>query len=290
MAISQRHQAQLLLLSVAAVWGGAFIAQRVAMTAMGPHTFNAIRFAIGCLILAPLLYRRREFANRHTIVYGAALGLLLFLGSATQQIGMQYTTAGKGGFITSLYIVLVPLLSRALFKHSVSRNAWLGAFLCVPGLYLLAVQEDLSLGVGDTWVLLCAFVFALHIAAAGNFLAKADPLILAGVQYIVAVLCSAPLAVLTEPINTALIASVWPTYLYAGVLSIGYGYTVQLLAQSQAGTTEAGVILGLESVFAAISGALFLDESMTSLQIIGCILVLFGTTLAQVQSAPVQER
>ncbi|MBX7144306.1 MAG: DMT family transporter [Oligoflexia bacterium] len=283
MPLSHRHRAQLLLLSVAAVWGAAFIAQRLATGAMGPHTFNALRFSIGCLVLSPWIYQHRQYFNLSMLKRGATLGVLLFLGSATQQIGMQYTSAGKGGFITSLYIVLVPIFSRFLFREGVSVLAWLGALVCCVGLYLLAVQEDFSLSLGDAWVLACAILFALHIALAGRFVSNFDPLALAAVQYMTAILCGLPVALLTETIIPTQILAAWPTYVYAGALSTGYGYTVQLLAQRHAGSTEAGIILGLESLFAAIFGMLLLHETMSNIQILGCALILLGTTLAQIQ-------
>jgi drug/metabolite transporter (DMT)-like permease len=281
MNASRTRIAQILLLSVALVWGGGFIAQRLAMQAMGPHTFNFIRFGIGCIVLLPLLYLRRVKFSKTLLLNGSVLGGLLFLGAATQQIGMQYTTAGKGGFITSLYIILVPLLGRLLFHERVSNFAWVGSFLSLVGLYLLAVQGDFSLALGDTWVLACAFVFALHVIAIGRFAANFEPISLAFVQYLVTIACSFPLAYATESVNITAIISAWPTYCYAGIISIGFGYTAQVFAQRYTGATESGIILSLESVFAAVFGILLLQESMISAQYAGCALMLFGTFLAQ---------
>lgn len=281
---SRTRIAQILLLSVALVWGGGFIAQRLAMQAMGPHTFNFIRFGIGCIVLLPLLYLRRVKFSKTLLLNGSVLGGLLFLGAATQQIGMQYTTAGKGGFITSLYIILVPLLGRLLFHERVTNFAWMGSFLSLVGLYLLAVQGDFSLALGDMWVLACAFVFALHVLAIGRFAANFEPVSLAFVQYVVTIVCSLPLAYATEPINITGILSAWPTYFYAGVISIGFGYTAQVFAQRYTGATESGIILSLESVFAALFGILLLQENMSRVQYFGCGLMLFGTILAQLSS------
>jgi drug/metabolite transporter (DMT)-like permease len=217
---------------------------------------------------------------------GVLLGALLFVGASLQQLGLVTTTAGKGGFITGLYVVLVPLLLALFWRERVRWNNWAGAGLAVAGLFLLSInlQEKLHLNPGDVWVLIGALAWALHVIAVGKIAPGKDPIRLAAAQYIIcALLCAVSALVLEWGMWDGLIKAA-PSILYAGVLSTGLAYTGQVVAQRHAPPADAAIIMSLESVFAALSGWLVLNETLTGQQLLGCILMFAGMLLAQVSS------
>jgi drug/metabolite transporter (DMT)-like permease len=278
----ERLRADLLLLLVALVWGSAFVAQRLGMQQVGPFAFNATRFAVGAFTLVPILgWRRLRRIPRAEIRGGLLLGLLLFAAASLQQFGLVWTTAGQAGFITGLYIVIVPLLLALVWRQWAAWSNWLGAALATTGLFLLSVQAGFQLAPGDKWVLLGALVWALHVIAIGQLAPGRDPLRLALVQYAVCSLLSIPAALLLEPGTWPGLPAL-PAILYAGVLSIGLGYTGQIVAQRHTSPSHAAIILSLESVFAALSGWLVLGEALSPRQLAGCGLMLAGMLLAQV--------
>jgi drug/metabolite transporter (DMT)-like permease len=207
--------------------------------------------------------------------------LLLFVAASLQQLGLVWTTAGKAGFITGLYIVIVPLLLALVWREWTTWSSWLAAGLATLGLFLLSVQTGFQLAPGDKWVLLGALVWALHVIAVGQLAPGHDPLRLALIQYAVCSLLSLPAALLLEPGTWPGLLLAVPAVLYAGVLSIGLGYTGQIVAQRHTSPTHAAVILSLESVFAALSGWLALGEALSARQLAGCGLMLGGMLLAQ---------
>jgi len=213
------------------------------------------------------------------------LGVLLFSGASLQQIGLIYTTAGKAGFITGLYIVIVPLLLTLIWRQRVGWMCWLGAALATVGLYLLSAQVGLRPAPGDGWVLAGAFVWALHVIAVGRLAREADPLQLAFIQYITCALLSALAALLFERNTWTGVLAAWPGVLYTGIFSIGVGYTVQVMAQRYTPPTHTAIILSMESVFAALTGWLILGEVMTPRMITGALLMLTGILAAQKPSA-----
>jgi drug/metabolite transporter (DMT)-like permease len=256
------------------------------MEQVGPFAFNATRFAVGGLTLIPVLgWRRLRSLSRTELRSGLLLGLLLFVAASLQQFGLVWTTAGKAGFITGLYIVIVPLLLALAWRKWAAWNSWLGAGLATVGLFLLSVQAGLQLAAGDQWVLISALVWALHVIAVGRFVRGRDPLRLALVQYAVCSLLSIPATLLLEPGTWSGLLLAVPAVLYAGVLSIGLGYTGQIVAQQHTSPTHAAIILSLESVFAALSGWLVLGEALAPRQLVGCGLMLAGMLLAQVPRA-----
>jgi drug/metabolite transporter (DMT)-like permease len=289
---SERLRADLFLLLVALVWGSAFVAQRLGMEQVGPFTFNAARFAVGALTLAPILgWRRLRAMPRAELRGGALLGLLLFGAASLQQIGLIWTTAGKAGFITGLYVVFVPLLLALAWRERVGWSSWLGAGLATVGLFLLSLrvtglsQAGFGLAPGDGWVLGSAVVWALHVIAIGRVAPGRDPLRLALVQFVVCALLSVPAGLLLEPGTWAGLLLAGPAVLYAGVISIGLGYTGQVVAQRHTKPTDAAIILSLESVFAALAGWLMMGEALSPRQLSGCGLMLAGMLLAQVPKA-----
>jgi drug/metabolite transporter (DMT)-like permease len=265
---------------------------------VGPFTFNAVRFLVGSLVLFPILIWQRLCGKRPSVPSSASsqkntlwrngllLGLLLFGGASFQQLGLVTTTAGKGGFITGLYVVLVPLLLALFWRDRIGWGNWVGAALVVAGLFLLSIslREAFSIDPGDVWVLLGAFLWAMHVIAVGRLAPGHDPLKLAAVQYIVCALLCAAAALVLEWGTWDGVLKATPSILYAGVFSTGLAYTGQVVAQRHAPATDAAIILSMESVFAALSGWLALGETLTGQQLAGCTLMFVGMLLAQLPS------
>ncbi len=279
---SSTLKADLLLLLTALIWGSAFVAQRVGMESMGPMLFTGARFALGALVILPLALRGDKARWRESALWvgGVCAGLVLCAGALLQQTGLVVTTAGKAGFITGLYVVLVPIFGLFL-RQKVSGAIWLGVGLAVIGLYLLSVTEDLRLVPGDAIVLAGTVFWALHVILLGQFAHRVATLRLALIQFVVCSLCSLTAAVVMEPISIgALIDGAGPI-LYGGILSVGIGYTLQVTAQRDALASHAAIILSLEAVFAAVVGWLFLNEHMNTRSLVGCALMLSGMLIAQ---------
>jgi len=280
-----------LLLTTAIIWGFAFVAQRVGMDHVGPFTFNGIRFAIGSLSLLPLVLMSREqpitMKNilpppdlKTLLLGGSALGLTLFAGASLQQIGLVYTTAGKAGFITGLYVIIVPLLG--LFWRQQPRvGTWIGAVLATTGLYLLSVTEAFTIEAGDLLVLIGAVFWAAHVLIIGWLSPRIKPVKLAFFQYVACSILSLITAARIESITIPSIFAAVIPILYGGLLSVGIAYTLQVVAQRDAHPSHAAILLSLESVFAAIGGWLILGEVISPRGLVGCGLMLAGMLLSQ---------
>jgi drug/metabolite transporter (DMT)-like permease len=282
--VKARLKADLILLLVAVVWGSAFVAQRVAALNMGVSLFNGLRFLLGALVLLPLALRPRQ-AGGSTLRYlpGMTLaGLLLFGGTSLQQLGLRYTTAANAGFITGLYVVLVPLLLALGWRQPPRRAVWLATLLSAAGLFLLSTGGSFSLALGDALELGGAFLWAFHVLCIGWLVQRADVLHLAVVQYALCGLLSLGLSFALESSSLAQVSGAWWTVIYTGVLSIGLGYTLQGVGQKVAPPADAAILLSLEAVFAALAGWVFLDERLSFVQLLGCTLMLAGMLLAQV--------
>jgi len=289
--MDQHHRTTLgtftLLLS-AIIWGFAFVAQRAGMRYVGPFTFNGLRFALGALILLPWLivsrgrpYNRVSAVPHRGIRIGLALaGVVLFASANLQQLGLVETTAGKAGFITGLYVVIVPLLG-LLRGHAIRGWVWAGCAVSVVGLYLLSVVGVLSLSPGDAWVLAGAFGWAVHVHVVEWLVRRARPVVIAVTQFATCAVLSLIVAVLTESIHMQAILSAGWTIAYAGVLSVGVAYTLQVVGQRQVEPTRAGIILSLESVFAVLGGWWILGETLSLRGAVGCALMLAGMVMAQ---------
>jgi drug/metabolite transporter (DMT)-like permease len=280
-----------LLLTTAIIWGFAFVAQRVGMDYMGPFTFNGIRFAIGSLSLLPLVAMSREprtATNKilpppglKTIFFGgAALGLALFSGASLQQIGLVYTTAGKAGFITGLYVIIVPLLG-LFWRQQPKIGTWIGAILAAIGLYFLSVTEEFTIELGDLLVLIGAFFWAAHVLIIGWLSPRINPVKLAFSQYVACSILSLVTACVIEDITMLSIFQAAIPILYGGLLSVGIAYTLQVIAQRDAHPAHAAILLSLEAVFAAIGGWLILGEVISARGLFGCGLMLAGMLLSQ---------
>jgi len=286
---NQAIKADILMLIAAAIWGFAFVAQRQGMETMGPFLFNTARFFIGVAVLSPLVWylskkkkssNKVEVSTKKLIFAGTIAGLFLFAASSFQQVGLQYTTAGKAGFITGLYIFFVPLIGLFLGQKTGS-GTWLGAIIALIGLYLLSINEDFSIAEGDLLQLVCAVFFAAHVLVIGYLAKRMDPLKLSLVQYCVAGVLSLFIAIAIEVITWDMIVDTAIPLLYAGVMSIGVGYTLQVVAQQHAKSSHAAIILGLEGAFAVLGGWLILDEYLSTRGLIGCGLMLTGMFLSQ---------
>ncbi len=284
-------RSDVILLSTAIIWGFAFVAQRVGMNYIGPFLFNGIRFALGCLVLLPFImkngisngrnFKQREALNLKTLVLGGALaGLTLFGGSSLQQVGIVYTTAGKAGFITGLYVVIVPFLA-LIWKQHTNRGTWVGAICAALGLYFLSITEQFTIDFGDFLVLLGAFCFAAHVLVIGWLSPKMDSLRLAFIQYSAVSLISLFTAFIVEVVSLKGILQASVPILYGGVMSVGIAYTLQVIGQRTAHPAHASIILSLEAVFAALGGWLLLQEIMTFRQMSGCALMLSGMLISQ---------
>lgn len=283
-------QAEILLLLAALFWGLAFVPQKIAMAHIEPLAFNAWRFFLGGLILVPIVYwfssnseiqpgeeggHRVKFTWRACLPGGAILGFWLFLGAALQQASLLYTTAGRAGFITGFYLLLVPVIGLSL-GHKTNRWTWAGIALALLGLYWLADFSEESQLVGDLMVFASAFVFAIQVLSADHLVKRYDALKLACVQFLVCGVISGIASLLVEqPSLQSAIDAAWPIA-YMMVFSTAIAFTFQLLAQRHAAPSHATVIMSLESVFALAAGWLFLNEMLSGRELLGCGLMLAG--------------
>ncbi len=274
------------------LWGFAFVAQRAGMEFIGPFSFNAVRFAIGSISLIPLLLfnKKRKFnkekiflkEKRKEIIWaGIIAGVVLFIGASLQQIGIVYTTAGKAGFITGLYLILVPIIG-VFFKQKSKVLTWISAFIAVVGLYLLSVNEQFILGKGDGLVFISSIFWALHVIVIGFLIKKIDPIKIAFLQFAVCSLLSFIVSFAIEVITLQNIYNALIPILYGGLISVGIAYTLQVVAQQYAPPSHAAIILSLESVFGLLGGWLILNETISLRGIIGCSLMLAGMILSQI--------
>ena len=281
-------QANLVLLITAVIWGGGFVAQRLGMQQMGPYIFNGFRFFIGALTLVPIILIRKQTGasqkgnlNR-TLLVGAVAGLFLFFGATFQQLGLVYTTAGKAGFITGLYVVIVPLLGMVWGDRG-SLFTWLGAMLAVIGLYILSASRGVVFAPGDGFVLIGACFWALHVQFIARYSPDVDVFQLSFVQSLFTSLISFGVGFFLEDVVFDQVLSAAIPILYGGVISIGIAYTLQVVGQRYAKPAPAAIILSLESVFAVFWGWLILSEVLTPKILVGSSLMLAGMMVSQIK-------
>ncbi len=281
---TRTFKSDILLLLTAAIWGFAFVAQRVGMEHVGPFIFNAIRFALGTLAMLPFVVATRRNPKRMSkrfIWFGGLLaGLFLFLGASLQQIGVVYTTAVKAGFITGLYVVLVPFIGITL-RHKITMGNWIGAILAAVGLYFLTITNSFTIEKGDFYVFLSAFFWAGHMHIIGWLSPKIEASRIAMMQFTLVSISSFFTAFAIETFTLRDILNAAIPILYGGLMSVGVAYTLQVVAQKDAPPTHAAIILSLEAVFAVLGGWLILSEMLSLRSLFGCALMLAGMLMSQ---------
>ena len=280
----------LLLLVTAIIWGSAFVAQSVAADLVGTFTFQALRSLLGGLVLLPVvagnavMRRKRGVApigSRRTLWCGGILcGVMLCVASCLQQGGIAYTSVGNAGFITAMYILLVPLLGM-FFGKKVGSRLWICIGMAIVALYLLSIKDGFHMSKGDLLMLACALAFSVHILLVDHFSPKVDGVQLACIQFFAAGLLPLPLMLFFERPTAANIAAAWLPIAYAGVLSSGIGYTFQILGQKYTKPSVASLLMSLESVFAVLAAALILHQVPTLRETLGCVLMFAAIILAQ---------
>lgn len=288
----KRWHADLILLTVAMIWGSAFAVQRVAGRWMDPFTFNGLRFLLGGLLLLPLtrVFKRNQLEsqspksaqNKAWLAYVPLAGLLLFSAGGLQQAGLETTTAGNAGFITSLYVVLVPLLLAIFWRQKVRWTVWAAACIAVLGSLLLSTGGSLKLTTGDALELIGAVLWAAHVILVGKAMQRLDVITFSAGQYLVAGGLNLAVSLLTRQ-PWAGISAAWWTVIYIGLLSTAIGYTLQVLGQRIAPAADAAILLSTESVFAVLTGYIFLAEGLQPVQLLGCGLILLAILLAQIR-------
>lgn len=286
----EQQRNSFLLVLTALIWGVAFVAQSVGMEYVGPFTFNSVRFLIGGMVLLPMVYltRRRgahgKKSNRDLLWGGLLCGLALCAASCLQQIGISYTTVGKAGFITAMYIVIVPVFGRLMGKKT-GWLVWISVAMAALGLYFLCMTEELSVGRGDLYVMACAIVFSIHILLIDHFSPRVDGVELSCLQFLISGVIAGVAALLWEQPDPTAIASAWAPILYAGVLSSGVGYTLQVIGQKGVDPTVASLLLSLESVFSVLAGWILLQEHLSGREWMGCGLMAVAIVLAQLPAS-----
>ena len=289
----------LILLLTAVIWGVAFVAQSVGMDYVGPFTFTCVRSIIGGFVLIPciaLLNRingsgekkstmelsaeESRKQNRKLLLGGICCGLALCAASCFQQIGIMYTTVGKAGFITAFYIIIVPIIG-LFFKKKCGPFIWIGVLLALGGLYFLCINESLQIVRGDILVFICALLFSVHILVIDYFTQYVDGVKMSCIQFFVCGIVAGVLMLFFEEPSAAAVLTAWKPILYAGVLSSGAGYTLQIVGQKGMNPTVASLILSLESVVSVLAGLLILGQRLSSREILGCVLMFAAIVLAQ---------
>jgi drug/metabolite transporter (DMT)-like permease len=277
-----------LLILAAIIWGFGFVAQKEGMDHIGPYAFNTIRFLLGSLfVLVIASLRDISFIakiNRKELIKGSALGFVLFLGISFQQTGLLYTTASNGGFITGLYVIMVPALGFLMWRKKTGIWSVSGSILATIGLYFLSFDSDHKTGYGDILILVSAFFWAYHVLLVSKFVSKVDPLKIAFIQFITCSLFSFIALCFKENIDVSMITRSSYSLLYTGILSSGVALTLQIVGQKKAPPTHASIIMSLECVFAAIGAWLILGELLSIKAIVGCIVMLSGMLISQVKA------
>ncbi len=280
-------KSNLQLILAAFIWGCAFVAQSVGMDYVGPWTFNCLRFLLGSLTLAvlmPLLDRFRGIVNgrfdSETLRGGILCGAVLAAASMVQQVGIMYTTVGKAGFITALYVIIVPVLASFLGRK-VPVRIWISVIAAAAGLYLLSVTKDEHIAPGDLIIFGCAVLFAVHILAIDRVGPRCDPVRLSCVQFMTAgALCLLPSLFIEKPSVSAAMAA-WLPVGYAGILSCGTAYTLQIIGQRDADPSVASILLSLESVFSVLAGLVLLHQVLSLRELAGCAVMFAAILFAQ---------
>ena len=294
---NRRMTGNVLLTITSLVWGLAFVAQRVGMDSIGPVTFTAVRMilaaaAVGLVAFLqeragrkhspPMTREENERRRKDTIVGGICCGVFLTAASIFQQIGLVYTTAGKAGFITAMYILLVPVLNFLLFRKKNPAFVWAAVGIGVVGMYLLCINEGFTLTKGDVLECICALFFSCQILSCDRFTGKGNPLTISAIQFLTtAVLAGIAAFIMEEPAWAQIEAAMVPI-LYCGLVSAGLGYTLQMIGQRYTDPTVASLLMSMESVFALVAGAVILHERLSTRELLGCLVMFIAIMLSQI--------
>lgn len=289
----------ILLFITAVIWGVAFVAQSAGMDYVGPYTFNAVRCLLGGIVLIPCVFFLTRSAKKEQkkdgtaskmpvmdrpkdlLIGGLICGFMMFVSTTLQQVGIAYTTVAKAGFITALYIIIVPILGIFL-KRKAGLKIWISVVIALVGLYLLCMKGSLSLSKGDFLILICSICFAIHIMVVDHFTDKVSGTKLSCIQFLFAGALSSVLMFLFEEPHWADIGAAWLPICYAGILSCGVAYTFQIIGQRGTDPTIASLILSLESVVSVLAGWILLGETLSPREILGCVLMFGAIILAQI--------
>ena len=289
----------ILLFITAVIWGVAFVAQSAGMDYVGPYTFNAVRCLLGGIVLIPCVFFLTRSAKKEQkkdgtaskmpvmdrpkdlLIGGLICGFMMFVSTTLQQVGSAYTTVAKAGFITALYIIIVPILGIFL-KRKAGLKIWISVVIALVGLYLLCMKGSLSLSKGDFLILICSICFAIHIMVVDHFTEKVSGTKLSCIQFLFAGALSSVLMFLFEEPHWADIGAAWLPICYAGILSCGVAYTFQIIGQRGTDPTIASLILSLESVVSVLAGWILLGETLSPREILGCVLMFGAIILAQI--------
>lgn len=302
---AKQSKNSLLLFIAAIIWGVAFVAQSAGMDYVGPFTFNAVRSLLGGLVLIPCIFflnriNKKETENpgkesvpldapKDLITGGLICGFLMFVSTCLQQVGILYTTVAKAGFITALYIIMVPILGIFL-KKKAGLKIWISVLIAVIGLYLLCMKGSFSISKGDFLILLCSLTFAMHIMVVDHFTVKVSGTKLSCIQFLFAGFLSGILMFLFEKPDWTSICAAWLPIAYAGILSCGVAYTFQIIGQRGTDPTIASLILSLESVISVLAGWVLLGQKLSARELAGCALMFAAIILAQINPSALKKK
>ena len=287
--MNKRIKGSLMLLLTALIWGNGFVAQSVGMDYIGPYTFLCVRGIIGGLFLIPCIFILKKFnyikdesKNAKTLIKGGVLcGIVVCIANIFQQFGIVYTTVGKAGFITALYIIIVPLIG-IIFKKKVDKNTYVSVLIAMAGLYLLCINESFTINKGDILSLICAFFFSIQILLVDSYSSFVDCVKLSCIQFLVSgIISPVPMFIFEHPEIKSILAAYIPL-LYAGIMSFGIAYTLQIIGQKYLEASYASLLMSLESVFAVLGGWIILGQALSFKEVLGTILMFLSIILAQI--------
>lgn len=289
--MNKKIKSSIFLFTAPMIWGVAFVMQCMVDTvSLGTLTFNAVRYLLGAVSLLPVIFffEKEDYDMqklKKTVIYGIITGVILFVASEFQMYGISLNkSSGKSGFLTGLYMVIVPFLSLVIYKRRVLLKEWLAAFVATAGLFFLSVSNGFdNVSIGDLMVFVSAFFWALHILAIDNFVDNVSPVKYSCVQFLTCSVLNGVFAVFFEDFSSYGIYANWLPILYTGIFSTGLGYTFQILGQRDANPNFASIVLASEGVYAALAGAVILGERMTLRGYTGCVLMFLGTILSQIK-------
>ena len=297
--VNSKAQGGIMLLIATLIWGTSLVAQSIGMENLSPFAFNAARFYIGSFVLIPVLLfsnsfkinpsyqnnKGKQFSSNSFLLKSSFIcGFILFITATFQQIGIIYTTVGKAGFITSLYIVIVPILGLFMRKH-ISMRTWICILSAMIGMYLLCMNGKFNIAYGDFLILLCALTTAIHILSIDHFSPKVNGIAFSCLQFFFCATLSLLTSIVFEETSFNALIATMPPILYSGILSCGVAYTLQVLGQKQVPPTITALILSLESVFSVLSGWLILNQTLSSKELIGCLIMFCAIVFSQVPNS-----